>query len=137
SDLVNFSIQEGKLKAVATDSHRLSQRIIPVNVPEELAFQIVIPGNSLLELSKILTDDIEEVNVALAENQILFTTEDTYFYSRLLECKYSKKDQLISVEYSSQLTLYVLTLKITVYGIYIHECMNKNIHKHIIKIHKN
>src|SRR5690625_1806787 len=73
---VNFSIQEGKLKAVATDSHRLSQRIIPVNVPEELAFQIVIPVNSLLELSKILTDDIEEVNVALAENQILFTRSE-------------------------------------------------------------
>lgn len=108
---VNFSIQEGKLKAVATDSHRLSQRIIPVNVPEELAFQIVIPGNSLLELSKILTDDIEEVNVALAENQILFTTEDTYFYSRLLEGKYPQTDQLIPEESSTQLTIDVQTLK--------------------------
>ena len=77
----NFSIKDGKLKAVATDSHRLSQRIIPVSVPENLSFQIVIPGNSLTELSKILTDDIEEVRVALAENQILFMTEDTYFYS--------------------------------------------------------
>ncbi|SHE89026.1 DNA polymerase-3 subunit beta [Atopostipes suicloacalis DSM 15692] len=108
---VNFSIHEGKLKAVATDSHRLSQRIIPVNVPEDLTFQIVIPGNSLLELSKILTDDIEEVNVALAENQILFTTEDTYFYSRLLEGKYPQTDQLIPEESSTQLTLNVQTLK--------------------------
>lgn len=108
---VNFSIHEGNLKAVATDSHRLSQRIIPVNVPEDLTFQIVIPGNSLLELSKILTDDIEEVNVALAENQILFTTEDTYFYSRLLEGKYPQTDQLIPEESSTQLTLNVQTLK--------------------------
>src|SRR5699024_2105539 len=60
---VNFSINDGKLRAVATDSHRLSQRIIPVTVPEDLEFQIVIPGNSLLELSKILTDDIEEVSI--------------------------------------------------------------------------
>ena len=58
-----------------------------------------------------MTDDIEEVNVALAENQILFTTEDTYFYSRLLEGKYPQTDQLIPEESSTQLTLDVQTLK--------------------------
>src|SRR5699024_11929629 len=81
------------------------------NVPEELAFQIVIPGNSLLELAKIVTEDIEEVNVGLAENQILFTTEDTYFYSRLLEGKYPQTDQLIPEESYTQLTLDVQILK--------------------------
>lgn len=108
---VNFSIKDGKLKAIATDSHRLSQRIIPVAVPAELAFQIVIPGNSLLELSKILTDDIEEVSVALAENQILFMTEDTNFYSRLLEGNYPQTDQLIPTDSATQLTVNVQTLK--------------------------
>lgn len=108
---VNFSIEEGKLKAVATDSHRLSQRIIPVSVPEDLSFQIVIPGNSLTELSKVLTDDIEEVKVALAENQILFMTEDTYFYSRLLEGNYPQTDQLIPNDSSTQIDVNVKTLK--------------------------
>ena len=108
---VNFSIEEGKLKAVATDSHRLSQRIIPVSVPEDLSFQIVIPGDSLTELSKVLTDDIEEVKVALAENQILFMTEDTYFYSRLLEGNYPQTDQLIPNDSSTQIDVNVKTLK--------------------------
>ena len=108
---VNFSINEGKLKAVATDSHRLSQRIIPVDVPEDLSFQIVIPGNSLLELSKILTDDIENVSVALADNQILFMTEDTYFHSRLLEGNYPQTDQLIPSDSATELTLNVQALK--------------------------
>lgn len=108
---VNFSIKDGKLKAVATDSHRLSQRIIPISVPEDLEFQIVIPGNSLTELSKVLTDDIEEVSVALAENQILFMTKDTYFYSRLLEGNYPQTDQLIPAETSIGLTVDVQKLK--------------------------
>lgn len=108
---VNFSINDGKLKAVATDSHRLSQRIIPVIVPEDLEFQIVIPGNSLLELSKILTDDIEEVSVVLADNQILFITEDTLFYSRLLEGNYPQTNQLIPTDSSTELTVNVQTLK--------------------------
>ena len=108
---VNFSIKDGKLKAVATDSHRLSQRIIPVSVPEDLSFQIVIPGNSLTELSKILTDDIEEVSVALAENQILFMTEDTHFYSRLLEGNYPQTDQLIPDDSSTEIDVNVQSLK--------------------------
>lgn len=108
---VNFSIKDGQLKAVATDSHRLSQRIIPVTVPEDLSFQIVIPGNSLTELSKILTDDIEEVSVAIADNQILFMTEDTYFYSRLLEGNYPQTDQLIPSESTTQIEVDVQTLK--------------------------
>ena len=108
---VNFSINEGKMKAVATDSHRLSQRIIPVIVPENLKFQIVIPGSSLLDLSKILTDDIEEVSIALAENQILFMTEDTNFYSRLLEGNYPQTDQLIPSESTTELTVNVQKLK--------------------------
>ena len=100
---VNFSINDGKLKAVATDSHRLSQRIIPVEVPEGLNFQIVIPGNSLTELSKVLTDDIEEVSISIADNQILFMTEDTFFYSRLLEGNYQQTDQLIPSESTTQI----------------------------------
>ncbi len=108
---VNFTINDSQLKAVATDSHRLSQRIIPVDVPEDLAFQIVIPGNSLTELSKILTDDIEEVSVAIADNQILFMTEDTHFYSRLLEGNYPQTDQLIPSESSTQIEVNVQTLK--------------------------
>lgn len=108
---VNFSISDGKMKAIATDSHRLSQRIIPVIVPESLKFEIVIPGTSLLDLSKILTDDIEEVSIALADNQILFMTEDTNFYSRLLEGNYPQTDQLIPSESTSNLTVNVQDLK--------------------------
>ncbi len=108
---VNFSINESKLKAIATDSHRLSQRIIPVIVPESLEFQIVIPGSSLQDLSKILTDDIEEVSIALADNQILFMTEDTNFYSRLLEGNYPQTDQLIPTDSATQLKVNVQKLK--------------------------
>jgi len=108
---VNFSIKEGKLKAVATDSHRLSQRVIAVDVPEDLSFQIVIPGDSLTELSKVLSDDIDEVSVALADNQILFMTEDTHFYSRLLEGNYPQTDQLIPDDSQTQLTVKIPTLK--------------------------
>lgn len=107
---INLSLKEGKLKAVATDSHRLSQRVIPIEVSEELAYNIIVPGKSLNELSKILDDDIEEVQVAIAENQVLFSTKDTSFYSRLLEGNYPDTDRLIPNQHATQLTLDCKTL---------------------------
>ncbi|MFL2121378.1 DNA polymerase III subunit beta [Marinilactibacillus psychrotolerans] len=102
---VNLSLKEGKLKAVATDSHRLSQRVIPLESAGDFSYNIVIPGKSLQELSRLLDDSLEEIIVAIAENQILFKTEDTHFYSRLLEGNYPDTDRLIPENSSTQITL--------------------------------
>ncbi|GEL66529.1 DNA polymerase III subunit beta [Marinilactibacillus psychrotolerans] len=102
---VNLSLKEGKLKAVATDSHRLSQRVIPLESAGDFSYNIVIPGKSLQELSRLLDDSLEEITVAIAENQILFKTEDTHFYSRLLEGNYPDTDRLIPENSSTQITL--------------------------------
>lgn len=102
---VNLSLSEGRLKAVATDSHRLSQRVIPLETAGDFSYNIVIPGKSLQELSRLLDDSLDEITVAIAENQILFKTEDTYFYSRLLEGNYPDTDRLIPETSSTKITL--------------------------------
>ncbi|SFK67834.1 DNA polymerase III, beta subunit [Marinilactibacillus piezotolerans] len=102
---VNLSLKEGKLKAVATDSHRLSQRVIPLESAGDFSYNIVIPGKSLQELSRLLDDTLDEITVAITENQILFKTEDTHFYSRLLEGNYPDTDRLIPETSSTQITL--------------------------------
>lgn len=102
---VNLSLKEGRLKAVATDSHRLSQRVIPLESAGDFSYNIVIPGKSLQELSRLLDDTLDEITVAIAENQILFKTEDTHFYSRLLEGNYPDTDRLIPDASSTQITL--------------------------------
>lgn len=102
---VRLLIQDGKLKAVATDSHRLSQRVIPIEGMEGLSHDLVIPGKSLQELTRLLDDTLEEIEVAIAENQILFKTEDTYFYSRLLEGNYPETDRLIPENSTTNVTL--------------------------------
>lgn len=108
---IQFTLKDGYFKAVATDSHRLSQRIVELDNVGDLDYQIVIPGSSLNELSKILTDDIKEVTVSIVNNQILFQTEDTHFYSRLLEGNYPQTDQLFSDEWSTKITVDIPLLK--------------------------
>ncbi|MEW3465246.1 DNA polymerase III subunit beta, partial [Enterococcus entomosocium] len=70
---VHFVLENQKLLAVATDSHRLSQRVIPLE-SGETAFNIVIPGKSLTELSRSLTDEEEAIQISIMDNQVLFQT---------------------------------------------------------------
>lgn len=107
---VNLSLKDGVLKAVATDSHRLSQRVIPLEKTNDIDFNIVIPGKSLTELSRLLTDEMDEVRVAIADNQILFKTEDTQFYSRLLEGNYPETERLIPQDTPTEIVLDTTTL---------------------------
>lgn len=98
---VHFILREEQLKVVATDSHRLSQRVIPLTDGKD--FNLVIPGKSLLELSRSIAEDEEDVTVAVMENQVLFKTKDTDFYSRLLEGNYPDTDRLIPSEFNTEI----------------------------------
>ncbi|MGM0122674.1 DNA polymerase III, beta subunit [Enterococcus sp. AZ194] len=106
---VHFILSDQKLLAVATDSHRLSQRVIPIEQAVE-NFDIVIPGKSLIELSRSLTDEEELVEISIMENQVLFKTETMYFYSRLLEGKYPDTNRLIPSSFNTEIDFYVPTL---------------------------
>lgn len=104
---VNITIENGQLKAVATDSHRLSQRIIPITVPESLkdkSYKVIIPGKSLTELSKIIEDQ-DTIEMMVTQNQVLFKAENLYFYSRLLEGYYPDTNRLIPANSATELTI--------------------------------
>lgn len=106
---VHFILSHSELLAVATDSHRLSQRIIPMeNVVED--FDIVIPGKSLLELSRSFKDEEELVEISIMENQVLFKTKTMYFYSRLLEGKYPDTNRLIPNSFNTEIEFNVPAL---------------------------
>lgn len=105
---VHFTLKGQDLLAVATDSHRLSQRVIPIeNSSSE--FDIVIPGKSLTELARSLTDEEEDVEISIMENQVLFKTKNMYFYSRLLEGNYPDTNRLIPTSFNTEITFSVPT----------------------------
>lgn len=99
---VHFVLKEQKLLAVATDSHRLSQRVIPLEQDAQ-EFDIVIPGKSLVELSRSLTDEEAIIEISIMENQVLFKTENMLFYSRLLEGNYPDTNRLIPSSFNTEI----------------------------------
>lgn len=100
---IHFKLDGDQLTAVATDSHRLSQRIVklPGNTTE--SYDIIIPGKSLIELTRMLDESVKTIKMQVSENQALFTFDDTLFYSRLLEGNYPDTSRLIPTESTTNL----------------------------------
>ncbi|WP_100332693.1 DNA polymerase III subunit beta [Bacillus xiapuensis] len=103
---VNWRVENGMLTCVATDSHRLALRKAAIDTDSSAAYNVVIPGKSLSELSKILDDSQEGVEIVITENQILFRAKHLLFYSRLLEGNYPDTSRLIPAESKTKIELH-------------------------------
>ncbi|MGS0973444.1 MAG: DNA polymerase III subunit beta [Candidatus Izemoplasmataceae bacterium] len=95
---VNFKIDGKKLRAIATDSYRLSQKEIKLEESYE-AMNIIIPGKSLDELIKVLENNNDMVELHFDHSKILFKYGNLLFQSRLLEGNYPETSKLVPTEF--------------------------------------
>lgn len=95
---VNWKIENDSIICTATDSHRLALRKAKVESNSSETYNVVIPGKSLTELSKILDDSHNLVNIVITNNQILFKAKHLLFFSRLLDGNYPDTSRLIPSE---------------------------------------
>lgn len=102
---VNWMLENGKLTCTATDSHRLAMRTAPIETNLGKDYEAVIPGKSLNELSKILDDSDNPVEIVITDNQILFKAKNLLFFSRLLEGNYPDTSRLIPTDSKTDLLL--------------------------------
>lgn len=92
---VNMRLANNRLHFVATDSHRLASREVDIQDAAVQFENVVVPGKSLHELNKILSDTDELIQISVTNNQILFRTKNINFLSRLLDGNYPETDRLI------------------------------------------
>jgi len=91
---VNMKVEDETLTAIATDSFRLSQKKINTTKNYE-KMNVVIPGKSLDELSKILELGLDEILLHLNHKSIVFEYGNILFKSRLLEGSFPETSRLI------------------------------------------
>ncbi|ABO65389.1 DNA polymerase III subunit beta [Geobacillus thermodenitrificans] len=95
---VNWKVENGELICTATDSHRLAMRKVKIEAENAISYNVVIPGKSLNELSKILDDGNAPVSIVITANQVLFKAEHLLFFSRLLDGNYPETARLIPTD---------------------------------------
>ena len=89
-----FEVNDNKLNVVAVDGYRLA---IKSNVLNEAAnsFSSVIPGKTLNEVNKIISDSFDTVKIGISRNQALFEMENCKIVTRLLDGEFLKYSNTI------------------------------------------
>ena len=92
-----FEVKNKTLNLVALDGYRLAVKSEFLDNDNEI--EVVIPGKTLNEVSKILEDISDIVRITFTNNHILFNLNETKVISRLLDGKYVNYESLLPQEY--------------------------------------
>ena len=97
-----FEIKNNVLRLVSLDGHRIAIRRLVLAANHENK-RVVVPGKTLNEIAKILSDNIEDqVMIYFSPNHISFEFDDTEVFSRLIEGDYFHIDRMISGEHQTK-----------------------------------
>ncbi len=96
-------INGNKLTITSLDGHRISLRNIELSdsYPD---MEIIVPGKTLAEISKILSGEAEEmISLYITDRHVLFEFDRTRVVSRLLEGKFYNISQMLSTDYETKI----------------------------------
>ena len=85
---INFKINGNIMECNATDSYRLARKVITLKEPSEENYNVVIPSKNVIEFSRILNDNDNDIEIHIFNNKILFKYDNIIFQSRLISGSY-------------------------------------------------
>lgn len=97
-----LEIGEGIFNMVAIDGFRMA--IKRVKIKTDLVKKAVVPGRTLIEISKLLSqiESKGDLRISFDEKQVLFTLGDLKVYSRLLAGEFINYAQILPNEFKSE-----------------------------------
>jgi DNA polymerase-3 subunit beta len=96
--------EEKQLKLVATDGHRLAYASVKLDadLPRQ---EVIVPRKTVLELSKLLGDNDEEVRIELSATQAAFSFGDIELVSKLVDGKFPDYTRVIPTQHKNKLQI--------------------------------
>src|SRR5258708_307945 len=98
-------VEEGQLKLVATDGHRLayaSREVEGKNLPKQ---EVILPRKTIIELSKLLEDTDDSVAIELSSAQAKFKFGNVVLVSKLVDGKFPDYGRVIPQNHPKKLKL--------------------------------
>ncbi|MCG8427929.1 MAG: DNA polymerase III subunit beta [Chromatiales bacterium] len=90
-----LEVGDGMIRSVATDGHRLALSEANCELEEGVEVQVILPRKAVLELSRLLEDSEEKVEVEISSNHIRLKMGDTSFTSKLIDGKFPDYQRVI------------------------------------------
>lgn len=96
---MNFKISKNILECTATDSYRLARKKIVLEKAVDEEINIIIPTKNLIELSKLFSDEEENVEIHIFNNKVIFKFGTIIMLSRIINATYPDVSRLIPTEF--------------------------------------
>lgn len=91
-----FDINQGVIKCVATDGHRLAFSTMDESHLGDSSVKVILPRKSILELIRLLdANGDQEATVCIGDNHFRVIAEDFTFTSKLINAQYPDYEKLI------------------------------------------
>ena len=97
-----FETENNKLNIVAVDGFRLALRSVFLKTKTN-DFNAVIPGKTLNEVNKILSDSFEPVKIGVAKNQALFEMDNCKIVTRIIDGEFLNYKNVIPSNWETRI----------------------------------
>lgn len=87
--------EANKLRAVATDGHRLALGEITTSETAEEKNSVIVPRKAILELGRLLGDVDAEVKLTFSQQQIKVELPDLHFTSKLIDGQFPNYERVL------------------------------------------
>lgn len=88
-------MQPQRLRAVATDGHRLALSDVELDLGGETPSQVIVPRKAITELLRVLESDDTPVTLALSDNHLQIHFGDQRFTSKLVDGRFPDYERVI------------------------------------------
>lgn len=90
-----WEVRPNALRVVATDGHRLAMCTRPADVNVTETRQAILPRKGVIELSRLVNDAEDPVEIVMGPNHIRATTEEFTFTSKLVDGKFPDYERVL------------------------------------------
>lgn len=105
-----LEIEENKITAVALDGYRLALATETIKKTTAKT-NVVVPGRSLNEMNKLLTDKQDIIKVYIQKNYLMLQVNNIKIITRLLDGEFINYKQIIPTDFTSTVTINRLQLE--------------------------
>jgi DNA polymerase-3 subunit beta len=102
-------LDEGQVKVVATDGHRLSYAARPLGQQQERR-EVILPRKTVVELSKLLAESDEPVEIEIFGSQVRFVFGSVVVVSKIIDGKFPDYTRVIPSTYQKKFVIDRLVL---------------------------
>lgn len=90
-----WEVRPDRLRAVATDGHRLALCTLETELSVEEGTQVILPRKGVMEFSRLMQEDDAPVHIVIGANHFRATTGDFCFTSKLVDGKFPDYDRVV------------------------------------------